>query len=290
MTAGWAHVDPDNFEARLGIDEPWLVPLLFLEGAAIGLITAWGIARRGKTGRDLSDTLKEDQRHPVLYLRAFEDDQRPFAWSERSSIWDWHVLLPVSIEDVRRPFSLEACLTEAIESSMGPLVALGSPDDFLSPGGAAREYAEDGDWRQEFLQLANYAQAIIVSPGSSDSLRWELACILRARLATKLFVVLGPHAFDPPTSGIRSAALHWAEKFSGFPEWRPVNWSEFRRNMTPLGYDLPIDRPDPSSIVTFDVHGRGSILRSRLQAPDDYVFAIKGADILPKLFDHLRRL
>lgn len=93
-------------------------------------------------------------------------------------------------------------------------MALGNPGDYLTPPGAAREYSEDGDWHQTFLRLAVAAQAIVLSPGASDSLRWELHSLLRSEMATKLFVVLGPDTFEISPVGQWSV---WTERFTGGP-------------------------------------------------------------------------
>jgi hypothetical protein len=303
----WAVLHPNSIHERLGIDEPGMDIMFLLLLGGVGLSWGWSVGKIASVGRDLGDLMKKDLRPPVLYLREFGDERRPFAsrlagegpeWARKlreSSVYSWFPGLTLCFEDY---------MTQAAEAALGPLVALGSPDDYLNPRGAARDYAGDGDWRERFLQLAVSAQAILVSPSSSDSLRWELGSLLRGGMATKLFVVLGPNAFEPPagptpmisggrvfrhgnltvkigpsagpparaTSGV--AALQWVRRFTGFPEWRPLNWEEFRRTMTELGYELPKD-PRPSSVIAFDERAHPVLLGGRFFTPQEYVAAIK---------------
>jgi hypothetical protein len=257
MITGWEVMRPKN------IQEPWTNILLPLEGAGLGLIIGWVAGKRGRIGRDLSDTVKEDTRPPVLYLREFGDERRPFV-TQASDKWP-HI--PAQL-------GFEGYMQEAIEAVLGPLVALGNPADYMAPPGAARDYAEDGDWHQRFLQLAVSAQAIVLSPGASGSLRWELDCLLRSSMATKLFVVLGPDTFETlPASQVYA----WAERFIGFPaSWKPVNWEQFRQTMAELGYVLPSEPPMPPAVIAFDWRAHAVVLPGLFLTPREVVAAIKG--------------
>jgi hypothetical protein len=77
------------------------------------------------------------------------------------------------------------------ESGSRALVALGSPEDYLAPAGAARLYAKDSDWTQHVDLLARNARSIVVEVGASANLRWEFE-------QGVLFRVLGQMEDPPP--------------------------------------------------------------------------------------------
>jgi hypothetical protein len=174
------------------------------------------------------------------------------------------------------PLSFEHYMRGTVEAVLGPLIALGAPEDYLIPQGAARVYAPDDDWREWFAQLAGSAQAIVLSPGSSGSLRWELDCVLRRGMAMKLFIALGPNAFELPPGRPDISALQWAERFAGFPEWKPVNWPRFQQTMAELGYNVPFQLPRPPYVIAFDERAQAVILTGRFETPHEYVAAIRG--------------
>jgi len=255
---------------------------LFAEGTLLALLFAWVIGTRAKWGRNLEDELDKDARPPVLYLREFGDEPRPFV-----------------IEGIRHPphpalaaipgmlttsnLRFEDYLTEAIESSLGPLIALGNPDDYFAPRGAAREYVGDTDWRGRFQQLAARAQVILLSPGSSDPLRWELDQILRSGIVTKLFVVLGPFTFHcaPHDSPWTAAAGRWIERFTGISKaYKPLDWERFRNSMAEIGYQVLNEPPIPPTIITFDSHARSIVLNGTFRTPEEYVRAIQARRVL----------
>ena len=74
-----------------------------------------------------------------------------------------------------------------IEKKLGPFVALGSPEDYVPPMGALREYANDDTWQQEFDRLAHKSRCIVAEVGSSDNVRWELEHVRAENLQRKLF-------------------------------------------------------------------------------------------------------
>jgi hypothetical protein len=290
------------------VEDAGLIILNLLVWGALGPICAWGIGRRAKLGREVDQDANRDTRPPVLYLREFGDERRPFivelTSQEQPNIRVWRFWIN-AVRDAcfpsrmnrYREISFERYMTEAIETGIGPLVALGSPEDYLTPEGAARVYAADDEWRESFPQIANSAQAIILSPGCSGSLRWELDYLLRSRLAMKLFVALGPNAFELPL-GRRIAALQWAERFAGFAEWKPVDWPRFQRTMREVGYGVPLQRPLAPAVIAFNSRAEAVMLTVTFDSPHGYVAAIKGylnrqslewRSFIDDLFDHLKR-
>jgi hypothetical protein len=286
------------------IEDAGLIILNLLIYGALGPICAWGISRRARLGREGGQPANKDTRSPVLYLRAFGDERRPFIVEmdsrEQPNTRVGRLLINIAgFASMNRysAISFERYMTGAVETGIGPLVALGSPEDYLTPEGAARVYAADDEWREWFPQIADSAQAIILSPGCSGSLRWELDHLLRRGLAMKLFVALGPNAFELPP-GRRVAALQWAERFAGFAEWKPLDWRQFQRTMREVGYGVPLQQPLSPCVIAFNSRAEAVMLTGSFDTPHSFVAAVRGylnlqspewRSCIDDLFDDLKR-
>jgi len=123
----------------------------------------------------MDEALEEGQRLPVLYLRAFNQESQFFIMGtkERYGRWAKSFHAAISKSDQKIGLTLEEYLGKDLSRSIGPFVALGSPEDYLAPPGALRIYAKDDEWKEKFETLAQKAAAIIVEVSKSDNLRWE---------------------------------------------------------------------------------------------------------------------
>jgi hypothetical protein len=136
--------------------------------------------------------LEADPRPPALYLRSFADDA---------------LSLP-TIASARRPFfemfSLRGAdpFEEAVAwelDTYGPVVAVGMPGGSLRSLGAAREHLDHATWREEIARRMETAAVIVMAPGETAGLEWELGQVIRGgHLARTVFVF-------PPTSPIELA-------------------------------------------------------------------------------------
>ena len=97
-----------------------------------GLSEGARLRERGRRlqARDARTSLDWRKEEPVLLLRSFEDEQIPDP-------------RPIDFWQRRYEESLARVL-----SQVGPVVAIGRPEDDLSFGGAARLFVADGDWRR----------------------------------------------------------------------------------------------------------------------------------------------
>jgi hypothetical protein len=86
----------------------------------------------------------------------------------------------------------EGYFISVLHSRIGPLFALGDPEDYTLPEGAARSYATDSDWKDHLEQLARRASCIVAEIASSDNLRWEFEYLRREGLQIKLFILTRP--------------------------------------------------------------------------------------------------
>ena len=141
-----------------------------------------------------------DSRRPILFLRPFNDDQSASIQlcgflpsicgidksvgsyggqvSERGKtklLYLWTAVHPVR---VFRLF-LGRCVDTAEESvvryfsQFAPVYAIGKPGEVLPTPGANRLYPEK-DWRSVILEHLDKSQAVIVQPGVSEGVVWEL--------------------------------------------------------------------------------------------------------------------
>jgi hypothetical protein len=138
---------------------------------------------------DARRVLQIDPRPPALYLRSFDDDTVP---------------LP-TIASARRPlfelFSLRGAdpFEEAVAwelDSYGPVVAVGRPGGSLHSLGAAREHLPDSTWRGEIAQRMNHAGLVVLAPGETAGLEWELQEIVRGDHLDKTIFLFPP--LPPP--------------------------------------------------------------------------------------------
>jgi hypothetical protein len=143
--------------------------------------------------RSAEDLLNEDERPPILFLRDFDDDQVSLgqgslpAWSR---VVDPGVEL-ANLEDVMQTYA-----------ALGPLVAIGRPEDVRPPIGVARRYVRNGDWQSVVLSLMDSARVVVVGTSDSPGLVWEIEHLRdRGHLEKSVFVL-------PPT-GAGNAALLW---------------------------------------------------------------------------------
>ena len=115
------------------------------------------LARRLRV-TDAETLLKVDSRRPIVYLRSFTEDAA--SYTEQSGIGG-------------RTF--EESLAELL-SRYGPFIAIADPRHRSRPVGAALLEAK-GDWKAVARQLTNKAAIVILRPGSSPGLQWELSLI-----------------------------------------------------------------------------------------------------------------
>lgn len=133
------------------------------------------------------DELKaEDPRPPILYLRSFALDDI----ADESSGSGLDKYLPESVAHARRHddsprikdfigrfgTSLERTIADEFDR-LGPVIAIGNPNEKLVKLGAARMYAGD-DWQERILAELKIAALVILRPGISAGLRWEFDRVL----------------------------------------------------------------------------------------------------------------
>jgi hypothetical protein len=138
----------------------------------------------------ITQLLQADGRAPILFLRAFKDDQ-------------------VQLQNVKLRLlgrlgrwldaiaNLDGLLLQE-GTPYGPVVAIGNPNDRLPPYGAARGYFEDKTWRAAVADLAANALAIVICLDRTEGIRWEVEHIARlGYLAKTLFLIHPKDSAEP---------------------------------------------------------------------------------------------
>jgi hypothetical protein len=210
----------------------------------------------------------------VLYLRAFEEEKRPFAVGPVSVLKNYTNQLSAyhlpSRGDPNIKLTLEDFLEEAITAQIGPFVALGNPHDRLSPDGAVREYAPDDTWQQRFLHLARSATCIFVSVGGSTNLQWELEQIKQQGLAHKLCLFTSPRVPGSDT-GILKRLRGVRKKFDTA---LAATWTSSTEALRRAGYECDTSCPAAGTAVVFDEHGKGTVLTTDATSPVEFIMPV----------------
>jgi len=235
---------------------PIIVFAVWNSGAGLGLTTLFGTAGLWCLGfgrqarlRDAEAILSNDPRPPVLYLRAFRADLL------RTRLRDWrYAFVPWQrgyFEQLGGGLSLDTMLKPAIQSTVGPFIAMGKPDDTLAPFGAARLYRNEQEWQDAVRGLLKRAAAILILGVESLGVVWELETIRVESDPRKLFILTFP-----------THTGHGA------------NWAAFVRAAREIGYVLPPDDPGPGAVLAFDESWTATLLLTQARAADAYANAI----------------
>src|ERR1700754_534006 len=135
----------------------------------------------------IEELLGADHRAPVLFLRAFRDDQVHLRPPKVN-------VLGRFLELGRRKQTLDTLLLEEL-TTYGPVVALGHPRDKSPPYGVARGYFEERTWQQVVSDLAKGSSAIVVCLDDTESIWWEVDHLRsQGHLGKTLFLIHPKHA------------------------------------------------------------------------------------------------
>jgi hypothetical protein len=132
----------------------------------------------------------KDMRPPLLLLRPFRDDQIAVPQTSARNMFE-RILTRAG-----RYTNVDELLTERYWH-VGPVFAIGNPNDSLPPLGAARAYLKGADWRTAVSKLMEEARAIVVGLDDTEGIRWELEqARASGHLLKALFLVPPGHRTD----------------------------------------------------------------------------------------------
>lgn len=146
---------------------------LFIVGGGLGVV-GYPLLRLGKSlrARSAPDTLSEDGRRPVLYLRSFSGE----SWLRSS---------------------LEERIQPLFQEKVGPVVAIGRPGERLVVPGAARIYVDGDVWQAEVSRLLAEAGCVIWRFGRTPGASWEFSRLGKLPDPTRLLLII-PDPFSAP--------------------------------------------------------------------------------------------
>jgi hypothetical protein len=125
-----------------------------------------------------------DSRPPVLFLRAFRDDQVPLRAPRMA-------LFGRLLEMGRRPNSLDQLLLDDA-TFCGPVVGLGSPSDKRPPYGAARGYFTGETWQDAVAHLAQISIFTVLCLDDTAGVWWEVEHLIARRHLSKTLFLIRP--------------------------------------------------------------------------------------------------
>jgi hypothetical protein len=183
------------------------VPLLFL--GMLLLIRGKQYLARARA----SERAVEADRPPVLYLRPFRADQRVRG-----------MVLSSTFMSLSSLASEEEQLADAVRP-IGPLVAIGRPGEALPLPGALRVYAGNDEWQAEVGRMLASAQLVILRPGASEGVRWEIEQVFRSVVPERLLLLMvgvKQPAYESFARLVQSAAGAELPSFAQVREGRAV--------------------------------------------------------------------
>jgi len=183
------------------------------------LFFLWPMIYGSEPETSIGQLSNETERMLFLYLRPFELDARSTLQLTVGAsigilvyigliegIW-WIVsFVPLAIN-----ISKEQAFKDAFES-LGEFIAFGKPRERLRPLGALRVYL-DANWKQEVTNYMTQARLVIVRPGKSESMRWEVEQVLRTVPPERILFYL---------------------RFRGWKKKREAAYAEFRSQVQKL--------------------------------------------------------
>lgn len=113
-------------------------------------------------------SLARDARAPVLYLRSFAIDES--ANPDRRSLKTHEEDLALALRHI------------------GPVVAVGEPNEKLPLLGATRIYMKQDNWQQNIESLMSISRLVVIHAGLSDGLIWEIETAVRVTPPSRIII------------------------------------------------------------------------------------------------------
>jgi hypothetical protein len=127
-----------------------------------------------------------ESRPPVLYLRPFSSDRktsRIFGRLFWRLLLSWH---PSASFGYLNEMETEEESLSHVVNEIGPMIAIGRPNEILPRVGAARVYVSREEWQVEVTRLISQAHLVLLHLGETPGFWWEFqqcaACTDRQKL------------------------------------------------------------------------------------------------------------
>ncbi|HVV32381.1 MAG TPA: hypothetical protein VHC73_04050 [Vitreimonas sp.] len=174
------HQDAFNDVAAAGL----LLGLLVLNAVGLGaLLQRFASAQATRLYQKAREW---DERPPVVFLRAFDQDAQKLKARAR----DPFVKFPAGCGESK---TLDELLLDHA-SVYGPVIAIGDPRDPTPPLGAARIFVPGGgnEWQHVVTSLLGASSVVVMCPSTSEGVKWELDLIRDAIGRLKVIYLANP--------------------------------------------------------------------------------------------------
>jgi hypothetical protein len=245
--------------------------MVILAGLGSALVR---LGTRARSTVSIEEATSADTRAPVLYLRAFRQEHLGFISGPKSRYGQYvsKEVLALSTGDDTQDDNqnvevrFEQYFREVLNGRIGPFVALGNPEDYVPPEGAARTYESDSDWMKHVEKLVTECSCIVAEIGISSNLAWELKYLLERGFQQKLFIMTRPAPFK--SNNWLSRFIFWTMQI------QVITWNDFASTMNAAGYEVGSE-PGPGSVLTFDAAGKLVVLKEGAFTPEEFVAPIR---------------
>ena len=161
------------------------LPVLLRKARNAFFRMSWKI--RARSAQD--ELNRKNCRRPVAYLRSFSlddhiDSQR--SWSER-----YLGTMPTQTTEQQLAGQL---------AKVGPVLAIGRPNEELPALGAARFYVSDIQWKEKLKDLLDASQRVVWAIGTSEGLKWEAGQLVENVDPRNLIVWAHPNTLESKES------------------------------------------------------------------------------------------
>lgn len=214
---------------------------------------------------------------PVVYLRPFEDDGttslqptgmfsklsgvRPDSGFSHAGVGHEYgrlnatdILMSMHPTRLLRMFfgigidTSEECIVRFFDP-IAPIIAIGKPGEGIATPGANRMYVSDDDWQIAVTRELERAQAVVLQPGTTPGVRWELAKIRECVEPYRVLICLAGYWRSPQYEKLRKLvreelrvtlprAIPYLDGFSFI--WFESNWAP---HVQQVSYKNPIIWP-----------------------------------------------
>lgn len=194
----------------------------------------------------------------LLYLRPFVFDKKTFKskFNPLAILWQGHPIVSQRFD---------VFMHNATKKRRIPLVALGSPADFLPTlNSGHRSYYSDHNWESAVLHFIDASIGIVMEPSNSENTNQELMEITRQGAFQKLYVLTEPKS-NPVFHFFRG--LHnFIQRINTDPKAKT-----FDQYLRRLGYDTSGIHYTRGQIIAFDANKRAYVIGQKLSGSKDYL-------------------
>ncbi|CAL9282593.1 hypothetical protein SUDANB66_00595 [Streptomyces sp. SudanB66_2053] len=166
--------------------EDVVIGVLMLAGGIAAVFTGTRLSRFGRrhTTRLVKDARALEPQSYILYLRPFDLDDELYGIKTIPAV--------SPILRLRTPYSrtFEEHMVFDLRRKLGPVVAVGRPDERLPLSGARRFYLPLHNWKPTVSDAIRKARLVVLATGTSEGTLWEFTEAVRLLPPERLLVTV----------------------------------------------------------------------------------------------------